>query len=306
VAIGHRDCRLRGVRVLLLHNPTAGDDSPTADDLVGILRRAGFSVDYLPTDDPALQRRLTDPVDLLAVAGGDGTVAVVLAQLDGGTAPLTILPLGTANNLARALGIAADDGLPALVAGLRQGRQVPLKFGQSSGPWGRQRFFESAGFGAIARALGPVNASKVPSAEKIPQGRRAMKQVFRELRPARLAISLDGRRTEEELLMLELTRIASIGPKLCIAPPADPGDDFLHVACLPTSSRAKMVEWLDDPESGPAPLLLRKARRVEVQWRDTPSHLDDYFHDAPAQPCTMQAWLASLAVDVLVPGRQAA
>lgn len=299
---------MRGVNVLLLHNPTAGDDRFSDRDLIAMLRKVGCRVTYLPTDDPGLKLRLTDPVDLLVVAGGDGTVAAVLGEIRGRTAPLTILPLGTANNLARALGIRApgEAEIAELIAGLNQGRLVPLDFGSSAGPWGRQRFFESAGFGAIARALGPVNESKVPSAEKIPQGRRAMKQVFHDLRPARLRITLDGRQTDEELLMLELTRIASIGPKLCIAPAADPGDGLIHVACLPVERRAAMLAWLDDPEGGPAPLALRTARQVEVGWHDTPSHLDDYFHDEPRQPCTMRAWLEPAAIKVLVPGKHAA
>ena len=290
------------MKVLLLHNPAAGDDQPSADELVGLLGKSGCDVAYLASDSPELKRKLRDAVDLLVIAGGDGTVARVLTEIDGPTAPLTILPLGTANNLARALGISAD--LAELVAGFGEGRLVPLDFGVSDGPWGRQRFFESAGFGAIARALGPVNAAQVPRSEKIPQGRRAMKRVFHDLRPAPVLISLDGRTVEEELLMLELTKIASLGPRLCLAPAADPGDGWIHVASLPAQRRAAMMAWLDAPDRGPAPLEVRRARRVAVRWHGTPSHLDDYFHDEPDRPSTMQAWLEPAAVKVLVPGRQ--
>ena len=293
------------MNVLLLHNPTAGSKQASKDELIALLSRSGCKVDYLPTDDPALERRVEDPVDLLVIAGGDGTVAKVLTHVDGDTAPVTILPMGTANNLARALGIRAP--LAQLVAGMSHGRVVPLDVGMTEGPWGRQRFFESAGFGAIARALGPVNESKVPSRHKIPKGRHAMRKVFQEMRPARLQIRLDGRQLDdEELLMLELTKIASLGPQLCIAPEADPGDGFIHVACLPLGQRKAMLDWLDDPEEGgAAPIMVYKSRRIEVGWHDTPSHLDDFFHDEPQQPCTMRAWLEPSAVKVLVPGKHA-
>lgn len=293
----------RGVKVLLFHNPTAGDDQPSADDLIDMLGKSGCGVAYLASDSPDLKRRLHDPVDLLVIAGGDGTVAKVLTEIRGPTAPVTILPMGTANNLARALGIQAE--IPELIVGFGDGRLVPLDFGMTEGPWGRQRFFESTGFGAIATALGPVNEAKVPSEEKIPQGRRAMKRVFHDLRPARLQLVLDGQPVEEELLMLELTKIASLGPKLCLAPSADPGDGLIHVASLPADRRALMMDWLDDPDHGPAPLIARQAREVEVRWHDTPSHLDDYFHDEPDRPSVMRAWLEPSAVRVLVPGRQA-
>jgi diacylglycerol kinase (ATP) len=291
------------VKVLLLHNPTAGSDQTSQDELTSLLSRAGCDVEYLPTDHPELPQRVTDKVDALAIAGGDGTVAKVLTHLNGDTAPVTILPMGTANNLARALGIRAS--LPELVAGLRHGRVVPMDVGMSEGPWGRQRFFESAGFGAIAQALGPVNKSKVPSHQKIPQGRHAMREVFQDMRPARFRIRLDDQTFEEELLILELAKIASLGPRLCLAPEADPGDGFIHVASLPVDRRQAMLDWLDDPEDGgAAPMVVRRAREAEVTWHDTPSHLDDFFHEEPQQSATMSAWLEPSAVKVLVPGRQ--
>ena len=162
-----------------------------------------------------------------------------------------------------------------------------------------------AGFGAIASALGPVNEAKVPSAEKIPQGRRAMRQIFHDLPPARVRIVSDGKSLEQDVLMLELTRVASIGPKLCLAPQADPGDGLIHVTRLPVERRDAMMRWLEDPEDGgSAPLDRHTAREVEVGWHDTPSHLDDYFHEPPDAPCTMRAWLEPAAVRILVPGRQ--
>ena len=293
------------MKVLLLHNPTAGSDQTSTEELIGLLDQAGCQVEYLPTDHPELPHRLSDPVDALVIAGGDGTVAKVLAQVKGETAPVTILPMGTANNLARALGISAP--LPELAAGLKGGHVVPLDVGMTEGPWGEQRFFESVGFGALALALGPVNRSKVPSEEKIPQGRHAMRQVFHDIRPARLRIRLDDREWEDDLLMLELAKIPALGPRLCLSPAADPGDGFIHVAMLPTDRREAMMDWLDDPECGvAAPMITQKARRAEVSWSGTPSHLDDFFHETESRTCTMRAWLEPAAVKVLVPGKRTA
>ena len=46
--------------------------------------------------------------DAVIVAGGDGTVGKVAKRLAGTDVPLVVLPTGTANNIARSLGIGVD------------------------------------------------------------------------------------------------------------------------------------------------------------------------------------------------------
>ena len=54
------------------------------------------------------QRAVKDAVDLVVVAGGDGTVRIVCAELAGTDIPVAVLPAGTGNLLARNLGISLD------------------------------------------------------------------------------------------------------------------------------------------------------------------------------------------------------
>src|SRR5207244_7491358 len=54
------------------------------------------------------QRAAHRGVDVVAAAGGDGTVNEVVNGLDGYDVPLGIIPLGTANDFARQVGIPAD------------------------------------------------------------------------------------------------------------------------------------------------------------------------------------------------------
>src|SRR5438046_1744525 len=70
-------------------------------------------------DVPVQARRAVDEGgDLVVAAGGDGTVLGVLRGMAGSEAALGVMPLGTANDLARALGVGDDRrALAALAAG---------------------------------------------------------------------------------------------------------------------------------------------------------------------------------------------
>lgn len=54
------------------------------------------------------RQAVEEAVDLVVVAGGDGTVRIVCAELAGTGIPVAVLPAGTGNLLARNLGISLD------------------------------------------------------------------------------------------------------------------------------------------------------------------------------------------------------
>jgi diacylglycerol kinase family enzyme len=81
-------------------------------------------------------------------AGGDGTTAKVACWLVDSGIPLGVLPLGTANNLARALGFVASP--EEIIARLEGGKKRAFDVGLAYGPWGERYFFEAAGGGLLA------------------------------------------------------------------------------------------------------------------------------------------------------------
>ena len=80
------------------------------------LAKAGHQVTYQSTKERGFKKALKQPTDLVLVAGGDGTTAKVASPLVDSGIPLSVLPLGTANNLARALGFVASSRLSWLMA----------------------------------------------------------------------------------------------------------------------------------------------------------------------------------------------
>jgi len=84
-------------------------------------------------------------VESVVVAGGDGTVNSALAVLIRTGKPLGIIPLGTANDLARTLGVPTDPAAAAAV--ILSGRKRRVDVGEVNGRY----FLNAAGIGFSAR-----------------------------------------------------------------------------------------------------------------------------------------------------------
>jgi diacylglycerol kinase family enzyme len=287
------------MRVTLIHNPSAGAGNTSADELRTALRRAGVPASYCPADDPGLSAALRAPADLVVAAGGDGTVARVVTELPDRRIPITILPLGTANNIARTFGIAGEPS--DLVAGWRHAAERRLDVGAAVGPWGRRRFVESVGLGAlVAVTMELARAEKVPSTERAGRARSTLRRVLAVAEPLRLEITVGGQELEEDLLLLEAMNIAYAGSGLHLAPEADPGDRHLDLVCLAPGQRDAMLTWLDaaEPASAP-PVSRRRGRELTLAWSDGPLQVDDDFPETTECRCTIE--LEPDPVRVLVP-----
>ena len=81
------------MKVLLVHNPASGDAARVSSaEIVTLIRDAGHEVAHKSSTE-SWDRWLDQSWDLVAVAGGDGTVGKVAASLMGRRVPLAILPL---------------------------------------------------------------------------------------------------------------------------------------------------------------------------------------------------------------------
>jgi diacylglycerol kinase (ATP) len=98
--------------VLLLVNPNARSGGDGVEPAVRILRDAGIAVRLETFTGPDEAEtdilRFASGTDCVLVAGGDGTISRAGGVLGRLGLPLGILPTGTANDLARTLGIPAD------------------------------------------------------------------------------------------------------------------------------------------------------------------------------------------------------
>ena len=143
-----------GRRALLLINTHARRGADAAELVLAALTQAGFEVEQAECakrdDLAAAIKAKADNVDCVVVGGGDGTLNAVAPALIETGLPLGVIPLGTANDLARTLGIPLDPVEAAAVIAGGHERRVDI------GLANQHPFFNvaSMGFGVdLTRAL---------------------------------------------------------------------------------------------------------------------------------------------------------
>lgn len=270
------------MRAILCHNPTAGTKGHDKDAILGALKLADIDVRYVSTKngdfEEAFKDALKKAADFVIAAGGDGTIGRVLTTLADRSLPVALLPLGTANNAARSLGIA---GTPQeLVETWKLERTAPVDIGSVKGPWGTTRFLEAFGVGVFAELLLTAAKGKKPEgADNLRKGRALFQQALKDAKPIDIEVIIDGRSVRGDFLGVEAMNTPFTGPGLPLAEKADVGDGKLDAILIEVDQRKALIEWLEAPLDAPPPITSRKGRKIELVWADAPNRVDDRAYD---------------------------
>ncbi len=277
--------------MLVIHNPVAGPRrAALLWRVVDTLSDAGERVRVVQTEHAgharALARAAARPGELIVAAGGDGTIAEVAAGIAGTGALLGIVPLGTANVLARELRLPFRPRAIAATLAFRRTRR--LWPGLATSAAGDRLFVQMIGVGLDAAVVhqvpGPLKRRLGPGAYVAQTLREMIRYPYRPIR-----VALDGRIAEAGSVVVSKGRLYA-GPYR-LAPNARPGEPGFTVAlfggCGPGAAlmyggalvlnllpeapgmrlvRASQVEILsespaqaDGDAAGNAPLLVRDA-----------------------------------------------
>lgn len=287
------------MRATLFHNPTAGGGKFTKKELVTALQIGGMKPRYASTKGSRFKRLLNEPTDLVVVAGGDGTVAKVIAEMPHRNVPVAILPLGSANNIARSFGVA---GAPYELAEiLHPGYWQRLRTGVVRGPWGVQRFVEAVGMGPLAHMMKKPSLDAARGVESLRGGRDALRKIMKKAKPLDIDVLVDGKPLPDGIVSIEIMNIVYTGPGLPLSPWADPGDRMLDVVYVCRKDRKAMASWIKEPQHRRPPGSLRRGRRVDIAWRGDPMRIDDDVFDEPTSEATVTIMLATTTAKILVP-----
>ncbi|MFF0015678.1 diacylglycerol/lipid kinase family protein [Streptomyces sp. NPDC005374] len=140
-------------RPVLIMNPRSGGGKVGAHGLVERAEALGARVILLDLDndpDPAALARkaLADGADLLGVAGGDGTQALVAGVAAEHGVPFMVLSAGTRNHFAMDLGLDRDNPVSGLDA-LKDGVEIRVDLGDVAG----RPFVNTVSFGTYAEIV---------------------------------------------------------------------------------------------------------------------------------------------------------
>ncbi len=233
-------------RGLLVYNPTAGGAGRRAD-VPGVVARAarrGLELLPLPTERPRhatelVSARLGEALDLVAVAGGDGTVGEVAEALLGTDVPIAILPTGTANVVAReyGLGRTVAEGERALTSS----RVKPLTVWHAAG----RTCLIGAGVGFDARVMKNV----VPWLKRA-FGRTGyswtatLEWLKYEFPPIEVTgVDAEGASFSVEARFVLAANTRRYGGDPILSPFADPADDLLDLVLFGSRSRWTLMRW---------------------------------------------------------------
>ncbi|HEX3341645.1 MAG TPA: diacylglycerol kinase family protein [Pseudolabrys sp.] len=264
------------MRATLFHNPSAGHQADK-EHILAAMKLANFDVRYVSVKSDDIDHAFEKKTDLIVIAGGDGTITEVLTQVPDRSIPVALLPLGTANNVARSLGIA---GTPQeLVETWKIDRVHALDVGLVKSSWGTSRFLEGFGVGLFAEFLRDADKrEKAKGAENLRKGRELLEKHLKTAKPADLSINVDGKSLKGEFLGVEIMNVPFTGPGLPLATKAKVSDGLLDVVCFEVDRRRELEKWLDAPHHGPAPVTVRQGKVIELSWEDVANRLDDEAH----------------------------
>jgi diacylglycerol kinase (ATP) len=268
--------RLIRRRVLIIVNPAAGRSRSARrllERVVAALESRGCSVALCHSgpavgDAERLAREAEADFEIIVAAGGDGTISAVANGMAARPRPLAILPLGTANVLAREIGLPRR---PELLAELIAAGPVrPIWPGRV----GDRLFLTVASSGFDAEVVAAVNPRLKRSAGRLAFAWAICVCLWR-YRAAELVARVDGADHRAAAVIAAKGRIYA--GSYVIAPRADLAEPMLEVLLFRCSGRLAVLRYFG------ALLLGRIARRGDITVLRTQGVLVSASDSVPVQ-----------------------
>jgi len=221
------------LKVKFIINPIAGrkrDIKKEIQKIEEIFSAKSAQADIQTTNSPGeaieiAQQSIDIGYDKIAAVGGDGTMNEVATSLEGSSIPMGIIPKGSGNGLARALGIPLT--LEKACETLFENRFTYIDVGIIN----NRKFFNVAGIGFDAQISWHYN-------QKYHKSRGFLSyilsgfHVFFKLDREEVAVIFNGKNINITSLLITIANSNQYGSGAIIAPTADPSDGLLDVCII--------------------------------------------------------------------------
>lgn len=268
----------------ILHNPNAGNQEKSKKELLELMKMNGFDCGYSSTKKVGW-KKMKNNTDFLVVAGGDGTIRQVALKLiekksDRQNLPIMLLPLGTANNVAKSLGI--EGHVEEIMRNIDVDQIKPYDIGRVKGLKDEMIFLESFGFGIFPLLMKkmkdvPEREDSTPE-ENLKTALETLHGIVLNSVAQPYTIKVDGVTYTDNFLLVELMNTPSIGPNLNISPTSDPGDGELELILVTEAQREEFARYVSYKIGGIEKEFLArtvKVKRISIIGGPGPVHVDD-------------------------------
>ncbi len=262
--------------MLIIVNPMAGRSHSSRhrlDRVVAALERRGCAVVLRRTgpaigDAERLARAAEADFDIIVAAGGDGTLNAVVNGMEAAKRAVAFLPLGTANVLAREIGLPRDpERLADLIAA---GPARPIWPGRV----GDRLFLTTASSGFDAEVVAAVNPRLKRCLGRLAFAWAILGCLWR-YRACELAVRVDG--VEHRAAAVIAAKGRFYAGAYVIAPRANLAEPILDLVLFQRSGRLAVLRYLA------ALLLGRVARRKDIRFLRSRAALVSAAEAVPVQ-----------------------
>lgn len=255
------------MRLLVLVNPEASRAEASLDELAAwFAQNCEATFVRTRSQDHFMQALLSHGrgADRIVIGGGDGTISKALPELLAIGKPLAVLPLGTANDFAKCLGLPSDSIAAARIA--VQGRAHDVDVGLVNG----KPFLNVASVG-VAAEVSEAQSKGLKRTWRLLSYLISLLRVVGRSRPFKVELTIDGEPVwSGRVYQVSVGNGRYHGGGLTVSDHAAIDDQKLHVYFVSPGSFWQLVACIVRLKFGlfePAVLHRRSGRHVRVETR---------------------------------------
>lgn len=268
----------------ILHNPNAGNQEKSKKELIKLIESSGFKCGYSSTKKIGW-KKMHPKTTFLIVAGGDGTIRQVATGLlqkkrYQSRLPVLLLPLGTANNVAKSLGLEGE--IDDILKNTVNGNLKKYDVGRIKGLKEEMTFLESFGFGVFPELMQrmkeiPERKDATPE-ENLQHALGVLHGIIINHPAHTYTVTIDGILHSDNYILAEIMNTPSIGPNLNLSPDSDPGDGEFEIILVSDRQREEFASYVSNKMNGIeqtfTPVLF-KGRKISITAGPGAIHVDD-------------------------------